>query len=138
MNTKWKPPCDLSVLKDHGMLPNDLDEFSRRLLETFFLPEDVPLDREESSDQPSTSSAQSTIEQTNKEKESLALHHLLEILDPAEAARWHWRDTRKVRRSLERWWESRADDVVQGERGSHPMSETPEQNLDDGKARYAV
>lgn len=31
---------------------------------------------------------------------ALALHKLLNILDPSVAARWHWRDTRKVLRSL--------------------------------------
>ena len=121
------------------MLPDSLDEGSRRILETFFLPEDMLLDQdqERSSDQPS-SSVQSAPEQTTKEQGSLALHHLLEVLDPAEAARWHWRDTRKVRRSLERWWESRAEHVAQGERKSSPTSETPEHDPDDGKARYVV
>ena len=32
---------------------------------------------------------------------ALALYNLLQALDPAVAARWHWRDTRKVLRSLE-------------------------------------
>jgi tRNA dimethylallyltransferase len=31
---------------------------------------------------------------------ALALHQLLSALDPTVAARWHWRDTRKVLRSL--------------------------------------
>jgi len=31
---------------------------------------------------------------------ALAMHRLLEALDPAVASRWHWRDTRKVLRSL--------------------------------------
>lgn len=31
---------------------------------------------------------------------AVALHLLLQNLDPAMAARWHWRDTRKVFRSL--------------------------------------
>jgi tRNA dimethylallyltransferase len=29
------------------------------------------------------------------------MHRLLAVLDPVMAARWHWRDTRKVLRSLE-------------------------------------
>ena len=31
---------------------------------------------------------------------ALAMHRLLQALDPAIAYRWHWRDTRKVLRSL--------------------------------------
>lgn len=31
---------------------------------------------------------------------ALAMHRLLQTLDPAVASRWHWRDTRKVLRSL--------------------------------------
>ena len=31
---------------------------------------------------------------------ALAMHRLLQALDPAVASRWHWRDTRKVLRSL--------------------------------------
>jgi tRNA dimethylallyltransferase len=36
----------------------------------------------------------------------LSLHQLLAAVDPQEAGRWHWRDGRKVKRGLERWWES--------------------------------
>lgn len=32
---------------------------------------------------------------------ALTLHRLLAALDPAVAQRWHWKDTRKVLRSLE-------------------------------------
>ena len=31
---------------------------------------------------------------------ALAIHRLLQALDPAVASRWHWKDTRKVLRSL--------------------------------------
>ena len=31
---------------------------------------------------------------------ALAIHRLLQALDPTVASRWHWRDTRKVLRSL--------------------------------------
>lgn len=31
---------------------------------------------------------------------AFALHNLLSALDPSVASRWHWRDTRKVHRSL--------------------------------------
>lgn len=33
-------------------------------------------------------------------EEAFALHRLLTSLDPSVAARWHWKDTRKVIRSL--------------------------------------
>lgn len=35
------------------------------------------------------------------EKLSVGLHTALQAIDPAMAARWHWRDIRKVRRSVE-------------------------------------
>ena len=35
------------------------------------------------------------------EKLSLALYTILQAVDPIMAARWHWRDIRKVRRSVE-------------------------------------
>jgi len=34
-------------------------------------------------------------------EQAFLLHSLLSALDPTMAARWHWRDTRKVVRSLE-------------------------------------
>lgn len=34
----------------------------------------------------------------------LPLHQLLEAVDPKLAAKWHWKDARKVMRSLERIW----------------------------------
>lgn len=34
-------------------------------------------------------------------EEAFARHKLLTALDPAVAARWHWKDTRKVLRSLQ-------------------------------------
>jgi tRNA dimethylallyltransferase len=136
-NTKWTPPCDISLLEGYGMLPDSLDASSRRVLETFFLPENLPLDQTPSGDKPPPS-AQSTHEPIDKEKGSLALYHLLEILDAAEAARWHWRDSRKVRRSLERWWENRADDVHQRQCNLSSTSEMSEDKLNDGMARLVL
>jgi tRNA dimethylallyltransferase len=45
---------------------------------------------------------------------ALALYNLLDALDPAVAARWHWRDTRKVLRNLEIMRESgkRVSDIL--------------------------
>ena len=34
-------------------------------------------------------------------EDALLLHNLLEALDPPVASRWHWKDTRKVLRSLQ-------------------------------------
>ncbi|GAA5891416.1 hypothetical protein JCM6882_004687 [Rhodosporidiobolus microsporus] len=43
-----------------------------------------------------------------------ALFSLLQKVDPNSAARWHWRDIRKVRRALDIVWEGRRwEDVVQ-------------------------
>lgn len=44
------------------------------------------------------------------------LHFLLSILDPSVAARWHWKDTRKVLRNLRIFHES-------GRRPSEIMTE---------------
>ncbi|KAJ9116773.1 hypothetical protein QFC24_006664 [Naganishia onofrii] len=50
------------------------------------------------------------------DQELLALHRLLTLVDPREAGRWHWRDGRKVRRGLERFWE----DVIASRRTQTP------------------
>jgi tRNA dimethylallyltransferase len=39
----------------------------------------------------------------------LSLHRLLAAIDPKESGRWHWKDGRKVRRGIERWWENKGD-----------------------------
>ncbi|EKM82878.1 hypothetical protein AGABI1DRAFT_118307 [Agaricus bisporus var. burnettii JB137-S8] len=46
--------------------------------------------------------------------EAFKMHSLLAVLDPVTAARWHWRDTRKVLRSLEIIKETgrKASDIV--------------------------
>jgi tRNA dimethylallyltransferase len=38
---------------------------------------------------------------TSDPEAAFALHNLLTVLDPQMASRWHWKDTRKVLRSLE-------------------------------------
>jgi len=45
------------------------------------------------------------------------MHTLLSLLDPVIARRWHWKDTRKVLRSLEIMHETRrrASDIVHGQ-----------------------
>lgn len=48
---------------------------------------------------------------TTEEGHLLSLYELLQAVDPNEAGRWHWKDGRKVRRGLERWWERGGGDV---------------------------
>jgi hypothetical protein len=50
--------------------------------------------------------------------ELLSIWRVLEAVDPAEAQRWHWRDGRKERRGLERWWE-RGGGAVVSEQSNH-------------------
>ena len=43
-------------------------------------------------------------------------YQLLLLLDEESAARWHWRDVRKIRRSIEVVWEGRRwDEVVKSQ-----------------------
>ena len=58
---------------------------------------------------------------------ALAIHKLLQVLDPAVASRWHWRDTRKVLRSLK----------IIAETGRLPSEIIAEQSETDLTARYA-
>lgn len=57
---------------------------------------------------------------------ALAMHRLLQVLDPAVASRWHWRDTRKVLRSLR----------IIAETGRLPSEIIAEQSETDLTARY--
>ena len=58
---------------------------------------------------------------------ALAMHRLLQALDPAVASRWHWRDTRKVFRSLR----------IIAETGKQPSEIFAEQSEADLSARWA-
>ncbi|KAF9653030.1 tRNA isopentenyltransferase [Thelephora ganbajun] len=57
---------------------------------------------------------------------ALAMHRLLQALDPTVASRWHWRDTRKVLRSLK----------IIAETGKLPSEIIAEQSETDLTARY--
>lgn len=98
IDLRWKPPCP------RPPIPNDLDPDLVKLLDTFWTADPVcPGDHagpsEKHTGPPPTDSNQ-----------LLSLYRVLEAIDPKEAGRWHWRDGRKVRRGLERWWErGRAD-----------------------------
>lgn len=52
------------------------------------------------------------------EHQLYCIYALLAAVDPKEAGRWHWRDGRKVRRGLERWWERGGGDVGQDGEGA--------------------
>ena len=58
---------------------------------------------------------------------ALAMHRLLQTLDPVVASRWHWRDTRKVLRSLR----------IIAETGRLPSEIIAEQSETDLTARCA-
>ena len=110
---RWRPPCS------RPEVAHDLDPELGRLLDTFWTAEPVwpaspvpdnGLEEGEAGPstllaRPSGAPARTSRPQVTDDRELLALYRLLGALDPKEAARWHWRDGRKVRRALERWWE---------------------------------
>lgn len=53
------------------------------------------------------------------------MHNLLSVLDPVVASRWHWRDTRKVLRSLEIIKETgrKASDIIAEQSSRDTVSE---------------
>ncbi|WVQ67522.1 uncharacterized protein L199_005722 [Kwoniella botswanensis] len=100
---RWTPPGP------RPSIPENLDTEQIQLLDSFWTPTPkwpssvIPDGIETSSDNPSSSrSSRPTV---TEDAQLLALHQLLCALDPKEGGRWHWRDGRKVRRGLERWWE---------------------------------
>ncbi|KAI5449780.1 tRNA dimethylallyltransferase, mitochondrial [Naganishia albida] len=99
-NTKWRPPCALEqVLETLDAREPALAERIRtepgvrEFLETFWTPYPVVPDAW----------------RAGPDEGLLAMHRLLGVVDAREAGRWHWRDGRKVRRGLERWWEGLED-----------------------------
>jgi tRNA dimethylallyltransferase len=59
---------------------------------------------------------------------SFSLHSLLAALDPDVAARWHWRDTRKVHRSIK----------IIKERGQRVSEILTEQAQEDLQPRFGL
>ncbi|GHJ90172.1 hypothetical protein NliqN6_6574 [Naganishia liquefaciens] len=110
-NTKWRPQYSIDEVLDtlgridarsHGIADKIGSEPDiRHYLDTFYLPEPVFPPSWIESNGTSCSS-----ETTLSDRQLLAQHRLLALLDEREAGRWHWRDGRKVKRALERWWES--------------------------------
>ena len=93
LDGRWKPPCPRPPIRD------DLDPELAKLLDSFWTSQPAwPGDENEAG--PSTTRPGPT-----SSHQLLSLYRLLEALDAREASRWHWRDGRKVKRGLERWWE---------------------------------
>lgn len=121
---RWTPPGPLPAL------PADFDPAMKRYLETFYLSD--PVYPPGTASAPSTSRSSSPINPNQPSRptltdsnELLALHRVLAAVDPDEAQRWHWRDGRKVRRAIERWWEAgQAQEVALEEK---PSGRAPEE-----------
>lgn len=102
-SSRWSPP------HPHPETPN-LDIDLSQLLETFWTTAPMwPSSILEATEPTSTDSIASTSTASGAatwtDSQLLSLHNLLAAVDPREAGRWHWRDGRKVKRGLERWWE---------------------------------
>lgn len=99
-NLRWQPPGPLPSVEDKGLSAEQLV-----LLETFWTHSPAwPGSIAAAAAGPSTPPASSRPVVLD-DAQLLSLHSLLAAVDPPEAGRWHWRDGRKVRRGLERWWE---------------------------------
>ncbi|OCF32998.1 tRNA dimethylallyltransferase [Kwoniella heveanensis BCC8398] len=104
---RWIPPGPRPPVPDH-ISPEMLS-----LLDTFWTSQpDWPVSGETAGDISSSkrmlagpSTPPSSRPTLSDDEHLLALHQLLSVVDPKEGGRWHWRDGRKVRRGLERWWE---------------------------------
>ncbi|KAL7421916.1 tRNA dimethylallyltransferase, mitochondrial [Cryptotrichosporon argae] len=106
---RWTPPCPCPAV--------DVDGVTARLLETFWTTAPAWPAAAASSETPGVGSRIRPTAETDVQL--LALWKVLEAVDPNEAGRWHWRDGRKVRRGLERWWERRGQPLrmQEGESG---------------------
>lgn len=100
MSVRWTPPGP------RPPIPENLSPELLALLDTFWLTEPTwPSTSGSSVTERNPGPSKSSRPTTREDEHLLALHRLLETIDPKESQRWHWRDGRKVRRSLERWWE---------------------------------
>lgn len=141
-NTKWRPQCSLDDLLETLDRTDEGRVVARRIrsepgvreyLDTFYLPNPTyPSTWIHASDTPS----RQTTKQHNanaaplSDQQLLAQHRLLALVDEREAGRWHWRDGRKVKRGLERWWENvealRRKLEGKGEEATHAAEEEQE------------
>ncbi|BEJ16322.1 hypothetical protein CspHIS471_0509270 [Cutaneotrichosporon sp. HIS471] len=105
---RWTPPRSMPPV------PEDMDPHLRQLLETFWLndavypPAEGPTEEEESGPGSTRLTSRPV---AGTDHELLSMWRLLEAVDPNDSVRWHWRDGRKVRRSIERWWERGGGEV---------------------------
>ena len=110
-DVRWKPR------RPRPPVPDNLDPALDKLLDTFWMSEPtwppVPAgETEPAAPGPRRSKNNAkTRPITEDDFQSLCLHRLLAAIDPNDAPRWHWRDARKVRRAIERWWERGGGDV---------------------------
>nr|XP_031863381.1 uncharacterized protein CI109_001256 [Kwoniella shandongensis]KAA5530453.1 hypothetical protein CI109_001256 [Kwoniella shandongensis] len=102
LSVRWTPPHPLPAL------PDNFDPDLLKLLDTFWTPDPMwpgSTNPKDGKAQAGPSNPKSSRPTTTEDDQLLALHSLLLTVDEKEAGRWHWRDGRKVRRGLERWWE---------------------------------
>lgn len=88
-----------------------LDPHLKALLDTFWRNDAVYPPREGAEDSDAEGLRVTSRPVADTDHELLSMWKLLEAIDPNDAPRWHWRDERKVRRSIERWWERGGVDV---------------------------
>jgi tRNA dimethylallyltransferase len=110
-----------------------LDRVSLDLLDTFWMERPMwPGGGDERDSENRAGPSKGTVED---DKRLLSLWTVLKGVDAMEAGRWHWRDGRKVRRALERWWERG------GPVSSTRLSDTGDHSVASKggrKARYVV
>ena len=97
---RWSPPSS------RPKVPDDMDPGLLKLLETFYTSDPVyPNSEGVEESEAGPSNYKTTRLVPTDPGQLLSLHKLLATIDPREAGRWDWRDGRKVRRGIERWWE---------------------------------
>lgn len=118
-------------------MPCDLSAVDRKLLNSFYNSDSASATN--GCPQTSSSSDASAAKPSAMDSEAqqlLDIHRLLQRIDPQEASRWHWKDGRKVRRGVERWWENRADQITHKRKDGVDSAASPASaESDSGKAR---
>jgi hypothetical protein len=137
LNSKWLPPCALEDIEKEGLMPCDLSAVDRQLLNSFYNPDSTSATNGCSEISSSfDASAAKTSAMDSEAQQLLDIHRLLQRIDPQEASRWHWKDGRKVRRGVERWWENRADQITHKRNdGVNSAASPASAESDSGKAR---
>lgn len=116
--TRWTPPCPCPP-KPRNMPPE-----LGALLDTFWMPDaSFPQGGQSHGEKLSEGIIPTSRPTATGNHELLSLWQVLNHVDPDEAKRWHWRDGRKVRRGIERWWERGGAKVQSQASGSTAASE---------------